>query len=83
MGAILKQMTHRSGRLGLGVRDPEHSLQAVAEQVVGPVLYLPGDVGARRAAVRRVVLEAAAVGRIVRGRDDDAGRGLRCGLDCR
>ena len=41
------------------------------------------DVGVRRAAVGRVVLEAAILGRIVRRRDDDAVREvLLCGRGC-
>ena len=42
------------------------------EQRVGAVLNPLGHVGVRRSAVRRVVLEAAVLGRIVRGRDHDA-----------
>ena len=42
------------------------------EQRVGLALDPAGDVGVGRAAVRRVVLEAAVAGRVVRRRDDDA-----------
>ena len=49
-----------------------HAGVAAAQQLVGPVLDPPGDVGVGRAAVGRVVLEAAVLGRIVRRRDDDA-----------
>ena len=42
------------------------------EELIGPVLDPPGDLGVGGAARRRIVLEAAGVGRIVRGRDDDA-----------
>ena len=45
--------------------------QPVGQQLVGPVLDLPGDVGAGRPAVRRVVLEAAVRRRVVRRRDHD------------
>ncbi len=51
-----------------------HALDAVQprlEQRVGRVLDPAGDVGVGRAAVRRVVLEAAVPGRVVRRRDDD------------
>ena len=44
----------------------------LAQQFVGPILDPTGDVGVGRAAVGRVVLEAAVFGRIVRRRDDDA-----------
>ena len=44
----------------------------VAQQLVGAVLHPRGDVGVGRAAVGRVVFEAAVLRRIVRGRDDDA-----------
>ena len=49
-----------------------HVAQAALEDRVGPRLDRLRDVGAGRAAVGRVVLEAAVVGRVVRGRDDDA-----------
>src|SRR5215471_11518494 len=42
-----------------GVRYPAHRLQVAAEQVVCPVLYRCCDAGVGRAAVWRVVLEAA------------------------
>jgi hypothetical protein len=42
------------------------------QHLVGRGLHGRGDVGARRPAVGRVVLEAAALGRVVRRRDDDA-----------
>ena len=42
------------------------------EQLVGAVLNPARDVGVGRPAVRRVVLEAAVLGRVVRRRDDDA-----------
>ena len=51
-----------------------HALDAVQprlEQRVGRVLDPAGHVGVGRAAVRRVVLEAAVAGRVVRGGDDD------------
>ena len=52
-----------------------HALDAVEarlEQRVGGVLDRAGHVGVGRPAVRRVVLEAAVAGRVVRRRDDDA-----------
>ena len=45
-----------------------------AQQFVGPVLDPVRHVGVGGAAVGRVVLEAAVLGRIVRRRDDDAVR---------
>ena len=56
------------------------------EQVVGPVLDPAGGIGVGRTAVRRVVLEAAVAGRVVRRRDDDAvdrRRGCRAGSAAR
>ncbi len=53
-------------------RDPLDAPVAGGEQLVGPVRDPPGDVGVGRAAVGRVVLEAAVAGRVVRRRDDDA-----------
>ena len=55
----------------------------LAQQLVGPVLDPLRDVGVGRAAVGRVVLEAAVLGRIVRRRDDDAvGEVSLCGRGC-
>ena len=48
------------------------AVEARLEQRVGLALDPAGDVGVGRAAVRRVVLEAAVLGRVVRRRDDDA-----------
>ena len=65
------------GRAGLDrpvERDAFHRAIAAAEQFVGPVLDPFGHVGVRRAAVGRIVLEAAVLGGIVRRRDDDAVR---------
>ncbi len=49
-----------------------HAAQVGLQQLVGPRLDPSGHLGVRGAAVRGVVLEAAAVRRIVRGSDDDA-----------
>src|SRR5699024_2096086 len=49
-----------------------HAAQARREQLVRAVRDPRGGVGVRRAAVRRVVLEAAVTGRVVAGRDHDA-----------
>ena len=53
-------------------RQPLHARIAVAQQRVGSILDPPGDVGVGRPAMGRVVLEAAVLRRIVRGRDHDA-----------
>ncbi|MCU0282522.1 MAG: hypothetical protein MUD13_01275 [Candidatus Nanopelagicales bacterium] len=53
-------------------RDPPHVAHPVSDDLVGPVLDPAGGIGVRRAAVRRVVLEAAVGRRVVRGRHDDA-----------
>ena len=52
-----------------------HTLDAakfVGEQRVRLLFNPPRHAGISRSAVRRVVLEAAVLGRVVRGRDDDA-----------
>ena len=54
------------------VRDPLDVLEPGGEERVGPVLDPAGHVGVGRAAVGRVVLEPAVVGRVVRRGDDDA-----------
>ena len=54
-----------------GPFDEGEPAQPRPEQLVRGVLDLPRDVGVGRAAVRRVVLEAAAFGRVVRRRDHD------------
>ena len=53
-------------------RQPLHPRIAVAQQRVGARLDPLGDIGIGRPAVGRIVLEAAVLRRIVRGRDDDA-----------
>ena len=60
------------GPLGVAVGDAEHALELRVEQLVRLVLDPAGGVGVGRPAVRRVVLEAAVAGRVVRGRDHDA-----------
>ena len=62
----------RRRRAGPGQRHPADVLQAVAQDLVGPVLHPAGDVAARRSAVRRVVLEAAVARWVVRRRHHDA-----------
>jgi hypothetical protein len=57
---------------GALVGHPRHAVQAGREQAVGLVLHPAGDVGVGRAAVGRVVLEAAVVGWVVRGGHHDA-----------
>src|SRR5581483_1948560 len=54
------------------VRHAAHVAVAGLQQLVGPVLDPPGHVGVGGAAVGRVVLEAAVLGRVVRRRDHDA-----------
>ena len=49
-----------------------HAREIFAQQGVGGSLDLAGDVAIGGAAVRRVVFEAAILGRVVRGRDHDA-----------
>ncbi len=60
--------------LGCGQRHPLDARVGSAQQLVGAILNPAGNVAFRRPAVGRVVLEAAVLGRIVRGRDDDAVR---------
>ncbi len=55
-------------------RYPFHRSIVGAQQFVGPVLDPAGDIGVRRPAVGRVVLEAAVLGRIMRRCDDNAVR---------
>ena len=59
---------------GRGERHALHAAVSAAQQFVGPVLDPVRHVGVGGAAVGRVVLEAAVLGRIVRRRDDDAVR---------
>ena len=60
------------GRQGLRIRHAAHVAQPVREDRVGAVLNPFGGRRIGGPAVRRVVLEAAVVRRIVRRRDDDA-----------
>ncbi len=62
----------RGGEQRLLGRDPLHALQATFEKRVRPGFDPVGDGAFRRPAARRVVLEAAVVGRIVRRGDHDA-----------
>ena len=59
-------------------RDALDAGVAVPQQLVRPVLHPSRHVRVRRSAVRRVVLEAAVLRRVVRRGDDDAVRGARC-----
>ena len=54
------------------VRDALHADEALGEKPIGTVLDPPGDLGVGGTARGRIVLEAAGIGRVVRGRDDDA-----------
>ena len=72
------------GALGAFERDSFYALKAAFQKLIGPGFDPSGDVVVRRAAVGRVVLEAAVVGRIVRRRDDNAVRhALPCGRGCK
>ena len=63
---------HAGGAGGPLGRDPPDAVQAGPQQPVGLVLDPAGDVGVGRAAVGRVVLEAAVLGRVVGRGDHDA-----------
>ena len=69
-------LVRAGGGDGLRVWQPSHPDVAVAQERVGPFLDPRRHVGVGRAAVRRVVLEAAVLGRVVRRRDDDAVRAM-------
>ncbi|CAB4906457.1 unannotated protein [freshwater metagenome] len=72
---VLAEEVVPAGRVGSerpGERRAVHPGQSLDEVGVGAVLHRPGDVAAGRAAVRRVVLEAAVAGRVVAGGDHDA-----------
>ena len=62
------------GRRAAGAleRNSRHAAEAVGEQRVGALLDPAGDVRVGGPAVRRVVLEAAVLRRVVRRRDHDA-----------
>ncbi len=61
-----------------GITNPPHIAEAGGQNRVGAVLNPAGGIGVRRAAVRRVVLEAPVLGGIVGRRDyDTVGRRLR------
>ena len=66
-----------AGDRGVVERDARDAVQALLEQPVGLALDPAGHVGVGRPAVRRVVLEAAVAGRVVRRRDHDPVRGGR------
>ena len=59
------------------VGNPHHSLERIGKQRIGPVFDPASHAGVCGSAVRRVVLEAAVLGRVVRRRDDDAVRERR------
>ena len=71
---VAEEIVAVGGRCGqrLGERHALDSLQPGSEQLVRACLHRLGDVGIRRSAVGRVVLEATVLGRVVRGGDDDA-----------
>ena len=58
-------------------RHPLHAGVAGPQQLVGPVLHPLGHVEVGRSTVGRVVLEAAVLRRVVRGRDHDPVREVR------
>src|SRR5262249_49812323 len=60
------------GAQRLGVGQAFHVAVTALEDLVGALLHDVGDVGVGRAAVGRVVLEAAVGRRVVAGGDDDA-----------
>ena len=62
----------RGGAKSFLDRNPFHAPKAVFEKLVCLRFDPIGDGALRRPAVWRIVLEAAVMGRIVRGRDDDA-----------
>jgi hypothetical protein len=77
---IAAQEIELSGGLGLeglGQRNPLHAAEPVLQQFVGAVGDPARSVGVGRAAVRRVVLEAAVGRRVVAGGDNNA-ISLRC-----
>ena len=57
---------------GQGVGNTSHRRVVAAQEGVGAVLDPGGHLGVGGSAVGRVVLEAAILGRVVRGSDDDA-----------
>ncbi len=76
VGAAVVVRVGGVGGSGAGERDSLHAALSGAvaggEEFVGPGGDPAGGVGVGRAAVGRVVLEAAVLGRVVRRRDDDA-----------
>ncbi len=62
----------RGGRERPSVGDPGHAIETMFHQLVRPRPDPAGHVGVGGAAVRRIVLEATVVRRVVRWRDDDA-----------
>ncbi len=65
-------LVHRRRPPGLRVGQALHGPQPLGQQAICLLLDPAGDVAVGRAAVRRIVLEAAVLRRIVRRRDDDA-----------
>ena len=66
------------GHAGLLIGETAHARWQSFEQGVGGVLDRAGDVGPGRAAIRRVVLEAAILGRVMRrGNNDPVGKAVR------
>src|SRR5262245_45231188 len=60
-----------SGSARAVVRDARHAGEVRGEEPIGAVLDPPSDFGVGGAARGWIVLEAAGIGRVVRGRDDD------------
>ena len=61
-----------------GQRNSVHSGEITVQERVGGLLDPTGDISVRRSAIRRIIFEPAILGRIVRGRNDDAVREARC-----
>src|SRR5579884_2274903 len=56
---------------GFLVRNAFYVFVTRPQQIVCAILYPAGDIGVRRAAIGRVVLETSVLGRIMRWRDHD------------
>ena len=59
---------------GALIGEAHHPMQAAGQDGVGGVLDPAGDVGVGRPAMAGIIFEAAILGRVVRGTDDDAVR---------
>ena len=74
IGAGKIKLLHQGRRFRLAQMDEPDRAIARLKILVGGFFYPGGNVGFRRAAVGRIVFEAAVTGRIVRRGDDDAVR---------